>query len=769
MPFFNSSSNIQIDGGGFSRTEDDMNLESSLQAALGQGSDLLTGLKLGWLWGPERQLLGAERNVVQMPPYDISCGPHPQGPTLRLSSRDDRPSNTSFNSGLFSSSSPFDPSNMPSSQDRSTLHRLEYRVATSEYSTDPEQFSTPFLNNQQQLSALVPLRLPDIPSHQPEATSLNRQPSLDLPSAAGNESGVDPASRVAHPFSADVDESPLGSNIVVINHQGLPRDLRDGDGHAEPRTWPSPGSAVNRTLDPLDMLRRAGVSQTVNINGGVGGTGGEGGTQGGGGGTGMGPTINYDISGVDNFTMNVNHIQCQGMGLKILHRVAACDALHNSADRYPQPRCHPDTRTKLLDHLWDWTRGIERPRDFMFEDYDDWSWRRHNNWYHDGQDSCRMNDLLWLHGPAGAGKSAIAQSLCQRLETEDCVAASFFFKRGHASRGNATRLFSTIAYQLAVRLGQSDCIICQNVGKDPSIVDKSFPIQLQKLIVEPCQKIPLSRPVIIIIDGLDECDGENIQQEILNSIGNAISGERLPLRFLIASRPELHLRDIFVGPCLSKYHRPLNINQSFEDIRTYLVDEFTRIYADHHETMAAIPRPWPAVNVVESLVDKSSGYFIYASTVIKFIDDKYFRPTERLEIIMGTVEPNSETPFSALDQLYTQILIHVPQAIQPRLLRILTVYATKWNLKVPHIEQLLEIKPGDVHLTLRGLHSIIKVDGDYIIADHASFLDFLTSSTRSGMFYVGPQQRTDLASQILKAFSYKYDDPLLNRIGPVAL
>ncbi|KAJ7822060.1 hypothetical protein B0H14DRAFT_2519081 [Mycena olivaceomarginata] len=90
------------------------------------------------------------------------------------------------------------------------------------------------------------------------------------------------------------------------------------------------------------------------------------------------------------------------------------------------------------------------------------------------------------------------------------------------------------------------------------------------------------------------------------------------------------------------------------------------------------------------------------------------------------------------------------------------------DLRIPHIEQLLELKPGDVQLTLRGLHSIVKMDGNTVTVHHASFLDFLNNPTRSGTFYVGPQQRTDLACQISKAFSYRYDDPLVNSSGPVA-
>jgi hypothetical protein len=74
---------------------------------------------------------------------------------------------------------------------------------------------------------------------------------------------------------------------------------------------------------PLAMPPRAGESQTVNNHiygerkigwdisiiayfcpGGVGGDGGGGGIQGGAGGAGEGPTLNYDIHAVKNFTMN---------------------------------------------------------------------------------------------------------------------------------------------------------------------------------------------------------------------------------------------------------------------------------------------------------------------------------------------------------------------------------------------------------------------------------------------------------------------------------
>ncbi|KAJ7089927.1 hypothetical protein C8R44DRAFT_957740 [Mycena epipterygia] len=56
--------------------------------------------------------------------------------------------------------------------------------------------------------------------------------------------------------------------------------------------------------------------------------------------------------------MGQNQHPRQYIRLHILHRVAACDAFHNSAERYPQPKCHPETRTKMLGYLWNWTCGI---------------------------------------------------------------------------------------------------------------------------------------------------------------------------------------------------------------------------------------------------------------------------------------------------------------------------------------------------------------------------------------------------------------------------
>ncbi|KAJ7209938.1 hypothetical protein C8J57DRAFT_1733707 [Mycena rebaudengoi] len=420
---------------------------------------------------------------------------------------------------------------------------------------------------------------------------------------------------------------------------------------------------------------------------------------------------------------NVNNDYRQGeTGINILHRAVALEALHDSNDNFPQPKCHPETREEMLNDLWKYATDPERP-----------------------------DEVLWLHGPAGAGKSAIMSSLCERLDAVGRLGGTFFFKRGHPTRGNAKALFSTIAYRLALRIPRLKGPISRAVEQDPSLVAGTPEIQMWQLILGPLKSLSNQDPPVIIIDGLDECEGHQMQQEILHILHDCFR-QQILVRIIISSRPEAHITKVTLGA-----YKAYNVRQSFADVRKYLADEFARIHDDHPATMSTIPRPWPSDKDMDTLVQKSSGHFIYASTIIKFIGDPNFRPTERLAMVLGNhAEPDLDSPFAGLDQLYTQILDSSPRKHQlPNILRVIN----QFHMDASQIDQLLKLQPGDTVLALRGLHSLIDhPEWSILRFEHASFADFLCNPTRSGKYYVGGLTPSlDLTRLILNALSLNDD------------
>jgi hypothetical protein len=170
--------------------------------------------------------------------------------------------------------------------------------------------------------------------------------------------------------------------------------------------------------------------------------------------------------------------------------------------------------------------------------------------------SDQESSILWLHGPAGAGKSAIAQTVAEGCSEGKELVATFFFSRGKPGRDTAAKLWATLAFQMSL------CIppLREGVGMamidNPSIFHKSLDVQLQKLLIEPLRSldIPPRSPFLVVVDGLDECKGDSDQCHILSSISTIINTHNLPFRFLIASRPEPHIRRAFDSPVKCMIH-----------------------------------------------------------------------------------------------------------------------------------------------------------------------------------------------------------------------
>ena len=368
--------------------------------------------------------------------------------------------------------------------------------------------------------------------------------------------------------------------------------------------------------------------------------------------------------------------------------------------------------------------------------------------------------IIWIYGPAGAGKSSIAQTIAEWCRTfNKHLAGTFFFLRGQAGRQEGSRLFCTLAYQIALYVPGLREHVNRAMQIDPTLPNKDLDTQFRTLIIEPFQRLP-SPPTdlpFVIIDGLDECLGFETQKRILRLIGEALEKYNLPLRFLITSRPEAHIRELFDTSPLNQRTRRIVLDGSFHpdcDIRIFLEDRFVDIAKRHQDLMANVETPWPAPSVIDFLVQKSSGQFIYAATILKFVDAELHIPTVQLDIVLQP-PPVRSTLFSSLDQLYTQVLQVCPYPdILTRIFSLMLVLHCPQPFAV--YEDILDLPPGHVSYILRGMHSLVRFPDDIDDAQerftlkqsaqydetsglrlhHASFRDFLVDRSRSEQYFV---------------------------------
>jgi len=210
-------------------------------------------------------------------------------------------------------------------------------------------------------------------------------------------------------------------------------------------------------------------------------------------------------------------------------------------------------------------------------------------------------------------------------------------------------LFSTLAYQLAMNVDDMLKPVDQAVIQDFSLPKMSAAVQLKRRITEPIRLLAIPpRLTIIIIDGLDECEDFNSQRDILTLIGQVTLDPDIGIRFIIASRPEHQICDMFSrGPLFSSTRHLSMRGMIPPPISNGTCDKFGEIYSRNRDINSDVKSPWPLKDDLQMLVWRASGQFIYAATVIKFIDSNtdFRTPEEKLKSILKPGPTQGSLPF----------------------------------------------------------------------------------------------------------------------------
>ncbi|RXW23755.1 hypothetical protein EST38_g2097 [Candolleomyces aberdarensis] len=437
-------------------------------------------------------------------------------------------------------------------------------------------------------------------------------------------------------------------------------------------------------------------------------------------------------------------------GWKALLAETAPNALHDSKARYDPPKCDEDTRVEVIGEITNWIEDRESPQ-----------------------------RLLCMTGAAGAGKSALQQTIAEYCSESNILGSTYFFSASDPTRNTTPSLIPTIASQL----GRANPGLKEHIGlaveEDPHIFSKTLRCQMAAIIRDPVRRLRRAGKLdlasfryVILIDGIDECRGEDnqgearqdgdCQTEILMAVKECLLDDDLPFRIFIASRPECAIHDALEsGGELHELAYHIQLSDYYDataDIRRYLRRRLQGLGLRSRDPRAR-SGGWFSEKDIEKLVIAASGQFVFAATVVRYLSERRSSPVDRLKIVLTwtPARNRSARPFEKLDLLYYSILSAAKMAYEAidthseddflLLFRAYQINATHGfndinsgpTLSLPNKELNAFLQVAD-DILISDLRSLVTTrphpGGPMLHLYHKTFADFLNTESRSRDLFV---------------------------------
>jgi hypothetical protein len=360
-------------------------------------------------------------------------------------------------------------------------------------------------------------------------------------------------------------------------------------------------------------------------------------------------------------------------------------------------------------------------------------------WFEDADPS--RERVFWLNGLAGTGKTTVARTIADRAYAQGRLAAAFFFSRNNATTRAPAAIIPTLVYQLAHYQPAFRPHVSAAVASDKDVRDRAITAQARTLLNSLSASDVPNRPLLVVLDALDECHLEN----------GCEGGEAIPLllaklafvpsiKVLITSRAEDTIKNMFDGFAdkIALHDIEADIVQS--DILHYLEYSLAELARTRK-----LPLPFPKADALEELVRRSGTLFIYAATVIKWVSQPKAQPSLRLEQVLEQDADELSFQYKTLDTMYAQILSQAAETsgnprVHERALK--NILSTVVLLQEPMRAAALGIladkekKASEMFLLLSAV--LVTDEAAPVRLFHPSFPDFIMNSDRcqDGRFVV---------------------------------
>lgn len=378
--------------------------------------------------------------------------------------------------------------------------------------------------------------------------------------------------------------------------------------------------------------------------------------------------------------------------------------------------CLPNTRVDLLSQIQDWALdGTAKP-------------------------------IFWLNGMAGTGKSTISRTLARSFSNKGYLGASFFFKRNERDQDSLAKFFTTLAADMTVRHPSTSSIINKNLASDASLISKTILVQFEKLVFDPLSRTLTEKPIVFIVDALDECGRHEDIKLIIHLFAQLQEKPMRSIRIFLTSRPDLPSRLGFKA--IEGSYQDIILHRVPTDVISHDISLFVKhtLSKIRDEFNASVPESrkladsWPIQDDVDELASMAIPLFIFAATVCLFIADRNcgtprellkevleFQATQALELDQRhkAYRPVWEKPINGKMAIRREEILEQFRQI------VGTIIVVAYPLTTASLAALLDMPLDTIEGTLDLLHSVLQVPKDSASAIrllHLCFRDFLTGS-----------------------------------------
>ncbi|KAF5390094.1 hypothetical protein D9757_003876 [Collybiopsis confluens] len=362
-----------------------------------------------------------------------------------------------------------------------------------------------------------------------------------------------------------------------------------------------------------------------------------------------------------------------------------------------------------------------------------------------------------LYGGAGTGKSAICHTIGKKVNDSGELGAFFCFDRTFAAERTPAKALYTIAYDLGWKSLDFGKALVETVDQEQYLCNSSDIYELwEKLILVPAQKVTQAKPMVIIIDALDEIGKETQEskEKLLSLFLNENSKLPKNMHILVTSRSENDINEYIDQYGLALWTQDMSeLGKTEEDIGEYV----------YHRMKSKL-----SPSECKILAKQAEGYFQWAYTAcqallqmqkpgIKFksqykqfltlspSQNRHLLPLDALyrSILASIFDSRDETVmeeyrkimsqiFSAYQPLSRQSLIQLQLASQQ-------LMVNSDSAKLDFTNKELEVEEEEV--VLQYLGSLFRGVEDMttpVQPVHISVRDFLMDKTRSMEYFVDP-------------------------------